>query len=97
MSGGCDPGQHDWQPAGRLTEERVSCSPCSTWDDHIWEDVILIAHCQCGAVKYTTIGFQNRRRRGDDFRRRDGLEPLGVPLRRSGRSRPKVRIVRASR
>lgn len=76
--------EHQWQPQGTTTHFRESCSPCSRADDHLWEEIIAIQACGCGAMRYLAIGFKNQRRRGDDWRRAKGLEPLGRPLRRSG-------------
>lgn len=83
---GCDRCQHKhrWTNGAVLTQERVSASPCSTWDDHIWEDIIQVQNCECGATRRLLLGFQNQRRRGDDLRRAAGNEPLGTPLQKSG-------------
>lgn len=87
---------HKWQPAGSTTNGRMSPSPCSTWDDHLWDEIVQIQSCECGAMRYLTIGFKNRRRRGDDLRARDGNGPLGTPLQRSGTyAKPRVRVVEA--
>lgn len=87
---------HDWQPSGRILRSRVSRSPCSDWDDHLWDDVVVIQTCGCGAIREATIGIQNRRRRGDDYRRAAGNEPLGTPLPPSGTyANPKWRLTNA--
>lgn len=83
--------EHSWQPQTTMGRANESASPCSRWDDHLWEDVIAVQACGCGAMRYVNIGFKNMRRRGDDLRRREGRAPLGTPLRRSGTYRtPKV-------
>lgn len=76
--------EHKWHPAGQTKRSRVSASPCSTWDDHLWDDIILLQSCECGEIRRTLIGFTNRRRRGDDGRRARGMDPLGTPLRPEG-------------
>lgn len=82
---------HRWQNGAVLTQSQESASPCSTWDDHLWTDVIQMQTCECGATRRLLVGFKNMRRRGDDLRRRAGKAPLGTPLRRSGTYRdPKV-------
>jgi hypothetical protein len=79
--------KHVWQPNGIAERDRESCSPCSTWDDHLWTDVLSVQVCACGAVKRVVVGFKNRRRRGDDYRRAAGKLPLGTPLQREGSGR----------
>lgn len=86
-----DEHEHNWLEATTLTEDQVSCSPCSRADDHLWEDIILLQTCGCGATRRLLIGFKNRRRRGDDDRIARGMRPLGTPLQKSGTYRhPKV-------
>lgn len=75
---------HKWQNGPVLTRSQVSASPCSTWDDHLWDDIIQVQTCECGATRRLLLGFKNQRRRGDDLRRADGRAPLGIPLDRSG-------------
>lgn len=72
---------HDWQPNGTVKVDRVACSPCSTWDDHLWTDILSVQVCSCGAVRRVKVGERNLRRRGDDYRRAAGKPPLGRPLR----------------
>lgn len=83
--------EHKWQNGPELTRSRVSVSPYSTWDDHLWEDIIQVQTCECGETRRLLIGFKNQRRRGDDLRRAAGNEPLGSPLPKSGvYRRPKL-------
>lgn len=83
--------QHAWQNGAVLERSQESLSPCSTLDDHLWTDIIQVQTCECGETRRLLLGFKDQRRRGDDYRRREGLEPLGQPLRRSGTYRtPKV-------
>lgn len=84
---------HSWENGPVLTQSRVSPSPCSTWDDHLWDDIIQVQTCACGDTRRLLVGFKNRRRRGDDLRRSAGNEPLGTPLRMSG-TYAKPRILR---
>jgi hypothetical protein len=63
---------HEWQPNGVAEIDRVSCSPCSTWDDALWTDVVSVQTCACGAVRKVKVGEKNMRRRGDDLRRASG-------------------------
>ena len=65
-----DEHKHIWQPNGTVEVHRVSRSPCSTWDDVLWTEVLSLAICECGAVKRTRVGVKNERWRGDDLRRR---------------------------
>lgn len=60
---------HAWQPQGLIREQRESCSPCSTWDDVLWTQVIAVQSCACGKVRRVDAGTENMRRRGDDLRR----------------------------
>jgi hypothetical protein len=71
---------HIWQPNGIIKVKRVARSPCSTLDDYLWLDVMSVQVCGCGAVKRVKVGEENLRRRGDDYRRREGKRPLGRPL-----------------
>lgn len=83
--------QHHWTNGPVLERSRVSASPCSTWDDHLWTDIIQVQTCGCGETRRLLLGFKNRRRRGDDLRRAAGEKPLGTPLQHSGTYRkPKV-------
>ena len=83
--------EHAWQNGPTTERERCDPSPCSTLDDHLWTDIILVQTCECGETRRLWLGFKNRRRRGDDYRRADGLPPLGTPLRRSGTfAKPRV-------
>lgn len=79
-----DEHRHAWQNSALTERSRVDHSPCSTWDDHLWTDIIQVQTCECGETRRLWLGFKNRRRRGDDIRRADGMEPLGTPLQRSG-------------
>ncbi len=72
---------HVWQPNGTVEQDRVSRSPCSRLDDHLWTDILSVQVCTCGAVRKVKVGEKNLRRRGDDLRRAKGLAPLGRPLR----------------
>lgn len=74
---------HAWSNGPVMERSRVSRSPCSTWDDHLWTDVIQIQTCACGETRRLLLGFKDRRRRGDDHRRAAGRQPLGRPLKRS--------------
>lgn len=76
--------KHQWTNGPVLGRSRVSSSPCSTSDDHLWTDVIQSQTCGCGETRKLLMGFKNRRRRGDDARRANGLRPLGTPLEREG-------------
>lgn len=78
-----DAHEHEWRDGAVTRQEEVSCSPCSRMDDHIWEWVIQHQTCTCGATRRLVLGYENRRRRGDDYRRANGLQPLGTPLQRS--------------
>lgn len=60
--------EHVWQPNGSVEHDRVSHSPCSTWDDLLWTDVLSVQTCSCGAVKRVRVATKNRRLRGDDLR-----------------------------
>lgn len=83
--------EHHWQNGPTTLRAGVSASPCSDWDDHLWDDVILTQTCGCGDTRRLLIGFKNQRRRGDDYRRAAGNRPLGTPLPTSGTYRkPKV-------
>ena len=75
-----DEHKHDWQPNGTVEVDRVSRSPCSTLDDHLWTDIMSVQVCACGAVRRVKVGQRRLRRRGDDYRRAKGLAPLGRPL-----------------
>jgi hypothetical protein len=67
-----------------MERSRVSHSPSSTLDDHLWTDIVQVQTCECGETRRLLLGFKDRRRRGDDGRRAKGLEPLGRPLQRAG-------------
>lgn len=83
--------EHKWMNATTMRQARVSASPCSRMDDHLWDDVIQVQTCECGETRKLLLGYENRRRRGDDMRRAAGREPLGIPLTPSGVFRkPKV-------
>lgn len=60
--------QHQWQPNGTVEADRTDYSPVSTWDDHLWTNVLAVQSCSCGAVKRTVVGRRNSRSRGDDLR-----------------------------
>jgi hypothetical protein len=75
--------EHSWQNGAVTRKEATSRSPYSTDDDHIWEWIVQHQTCACGATRQLVLGYENRRRRGDDYRRRRGLDPLGAPLQRS--------------
>jgi hypothetical protein len=72
--------RHEWQPNGTVRANRVAASPCSRLDDHLWTDVLSVQVCACGAVRRVKVGEENLRRRGDDYRRARGQQPLGRPL-----------------
>jgi len=61
--------KHVWQPNGTVEIDRISISPCSTWDDLLWTDVVSVQVCQCGTVRKVRIGRKNARHRGDDLRK----------------------------
>lgn len=62
-------GDHEWQPNGTAEVDRVLRSPCSTWDDALWTDVVSVQVCSCGAVRKVRVGRKNQRSRGDDLRK----------------------------
>ncbi len=83
--------EHEWSNGPVMERVRVSASPCSTMDDHLWTDVIQVQTCSCGSTRRLLLGYKDRRRRGDDMRRAAGRHPLGTPLTPSDTYRvPKV-------
>jgi hypothetical protein len=74
---------HQWQNSAVIRQQHCLPSPHSTADDHIWDWVVQMQTCSCGATKRLVLGYENRRRRGDDARIARGLRPLGTPLSRS--------------
>jgi len=60
---------HEWQAHGLVREGKERCSPCSTWDDVLYDAVYAVQSCGCGEVKRTHVANENVRRRGDDRRR----------------------------
>jgi hypothetical protein len=83
--------EHRWQNGPTTRQSRCEPSPMSEFDDHLYDEVVLTQTCECGATRRLAIGFENRRRRGDDHRRAIGKAPLGQPLQASGTYRnPRV-------
>lgn len=63
------PHVHEWQANGLVREQRERCSPCSTWDDVLYDAVLAVQSCACGKVRKVHTANENVRRRGDDLRR----------------------------
>ena len=78
-----DEHEHEWTNGPTLRQSEESASPCSRSDDHLWDWIVQVQTCGCGATRRLVLGYENRRRRGDDARRARGLQPLGRPLTRS--------------
>lgn len=60
---------HEWQAHGLVREGQEQRSPCSTWDDVLYDAVYAVQSCACGKVKRTLAANENVRRRGDDLRK----------------------------
>lgn len=75
--------EHEWTNGPTMRQSEVSYSPCSTADDHLWDWIVQVQTCGCGKTRRLVLGYENRRRRGDDARRARGLRPLGTPLQAS--------------
>lgn len=88
--------QHTWREGRTVRSHKCSPSPCSRLDDHLWTEILQRQTCACGAVRVVMLGFENLRRRGDDLRRADGLQPIGRPLTPTSQLyvEPKVKAIR---
>lgn len=60
---------HEWQAHGLVREAREARSPCSRWDDVLYDAVYAVQSCACGKVQKTHVSNERQRRRGDDLRK----------------------------
>lgn len=60
---------HEWQAHGLVRVRKEQRSPCSTWDDVLYDAAYAVQSCACGKVKRTHVANENVRRRGDDLRK----------------------------
>lgn len=56
--------KHEWQPNGTVSEDEVSHSPCSTYEDVLYTATYSLALCKCGAERTRLQGVSNQRFRG---------------------------------
>ncbi len=56
--------KHEWQPNGTMSQDAVSRSPCSTFDDVLYTETYSLALCKCGAERKRLQSVSNQRFRG---------------------------------